>query len=231
MSETPHEGFSGDLLPAGPGQTINAIAHFYRGELTRMVAWRDRLDHTTNWAIAASAAMLSVTLSSPDSHHAVILCCMAVVFLLLLIEARRYRYFDVSRNRVRLLERNYHARLFDPETPSDPPDWKERLHEDLRTPRFQHSLLQAMRNRLRRNYLWIYLTLFVAWWLKVSTIVLEPRTGKARFVRSVDQFFANASVSYIPGELVVMGVALFCFALGAVATATPAPGFGEEADV
>lgn len=231
MNETPHEGFSGDLLPVGPGQTITAIAHFYRGELTRMVAWRDRLDHTTNWAIAASAAMLSVTLSSPDSHHAVILCCMAVVFLLLLIEARRYRYFDVSRNRVRLLERNYHARLFDPDRPPDPPDWKQRLHEGLRTPRFQQSLLQAMRNRLRRNYLWIYLTLFVAWWLKVSTIVLEPRTGKARFVHSADQFFANASVSYIPGEVVVLGVAAFFLALGWIATATPAPAFGEEADV
>ncbi len=231
MSETAHEGFSGDLLPSDPGQAITSIAHFYRGELTRMVAWRDRLDHTTNWAIAASAAMLSVTLSSPDSHHAVILCCMALVFLLLLIEARRFRYYDVSRYRIRLLERNYHARLFAPESRTDPPDWKMRLHENLRTPQFQHTLLQAMRNRLRRNYVWIYLTLFVAWWLKVSTIVLEPRTGKARFVHSIDHFFANAAVSYIPGEIVVSGVALFLASLVYIATAAPAPGFGDEADV
>ena len=231
MDETAHEGFSGDLLPATPGQAITAIAHFYRGELTRMVAWRDRLDHTTNWAIAASAAMLSVTLSAPDSHHAVILCCMAVVFLLLLIEARRFRYYDVSRYRVRLLERNYHARLFRPESETRPADWKQRLHEDLRTPTFQHTLLEAMCNRLRRNYLWIYLTLFVAWWLKVSTIVLEPRTGKARFVHSVDQFFANAAVSYIPGEVVVAGVGLFLASLVYIATAPPAPGYGGEADV
>ncbi len=202
--ELPNNATADALFPHESSEYITPVVHYYRGELSRMITWRDRLDHTTNWAIAASAAMLSVTLSSPDSHHAVILCCMALVFLLLRIEARRYRFFDVSRRRARLLERNYFARIFGHE--EDDPDWRERLVADLRRPEFQLSLNQAMRNRLRRNYLWIYLTLLVSWWLKVTTVILEARTGRARFVSTLDELLENAAVSYVPGAAVIAGV-------------------------
>ncbi len=196
------------LLPTDMGQLTTSVVHFYRGELTRMVSWRNRLDHTTNWAIAASAAMLSVTLSSPDSHHAVLLCCMALVFLLLLIEARRYRYFDVSRRRARLVEQHYFAEVFG--NPGvDPEGWREYLTEDLRSPQFHLTLYDAMRNRLRRNYVWIYLTLLLSWWLKVTTVVLEARTGKAQFVESVNELLDNAAVAYIPGQVVAAAMVLF----------------------
>jgi uncharacterized membrane protein len=39
---------------------------------------------------------------------------MVLAFFLLMIESRRYRFFDVYRSRVRRLERNYYAKLFDP---------------------------------------------------------------------------------------------------------------------
>ncbi|HKP86818.1 MAG TPA: DUF2270 domain-containing protein, partial [Blastocatellia bacterium] len=55
---------------------VNALAHYYRGELSRMMSWRDRLDRTTNWAITGVGAMLSVSLSSPQSHHGVLLFAM-----------------------------------------------------------------------------------------------------------------------------------------------------------
>lgn len=94
--------------PVGPAtsrEAVTAVAHFYRGEISRMISWRDRLDVTTNWAIGAVAAMLSISLSSPDSHHAVLLFAMLIVYILLVIEARRYRFFHVYRCRVRMLER------------------------------------------------------------------------------------------------------------------------------
>ncbi|MCP5112719.1 MAG: DUF2270 domain-containing protein [bacterium] len=173
------------------------MAHFYRGELSRMIAWRDRLDRTTNWAIAASAAMLSVTLSSPESHHAVILCCMVLVFLLLSIESRRYRFFDVSRNRVRLMERNYYGPFLGPEPAAE--NWREQLASDLEHPRYGLALRDAMSNRLRRNYVWIFGMLVLAWWLKVSTVVLDARTGDAEFAGSVSELIRNANVAYVPG--------------------------------
>ncbi|MCP5115456.1 MAG: DUF2270 domain-containing protein, partial [bacterium] len=195
------------LAPASNTEEVTAIVHFYRGELSRMIAWRDRLDRTTNWAIAASAAMLSVTLSSPESHHAVILCCMVLVFLLLAIESRRYRFFDVSRNRVRLLESLYYAPLFEPDAAAS--DWREQMGSDLRHPRFGLELRDAMSNRLRRNYAWIYVMLVLSWWLKVSTVVLDARTGDAQFVDSLAGLVNNADVAYIPGWVAVTGVCGF----------------------
>jgi uncharacterized membrane protein len=205
------------------------LVHFYRGEISRMITWRTRLDNTTNWAIAASAAMLSVSLSSPDSHHGVILCCVVLVFLLMIIEARRYRFFEVSRRRVRLLERNYIAAVLTPRDNRAEADWRERLSGDLRHPEHSVTLAQAMANRLRRNYGWIFLVLFTAWWLKVTTLVLDARTGAAQFVPTVGALVRHASVSYIPGELVILWVVAFAGWLVYLIAAHGRP--PEEADV
>src|SRR5262245_29170217 len=102
------------IFPASSAEFINSLSHFYRGEMSRMMSWRDRLDRTTNWAITGVGAMLSVSLSSAESHHGVMLFAMLLVFLLLQIESRRYRFFHVYRTRVRLIERNYYARIFAP---------------------------------------------------------------------------------------------------------------------
>ena len=80
-----------------------------------MAGWRDRLDRTSNWAITVVAAMLSVSLSTPSAHHGVLLFAMLLILLLLSIEARRYRFFDVYRARVRKIERHYFAQIFEPQ--------------------------------------------------------------------------------------------------------------------
>ena len=197
------------MLPSTPAEHVNSIAHYYRGELSRMIAWRDRLDHTTNWAIAASAAMLSVSLSSPAQHHGVILCCMAIVFLLLGIESRRYRFFDVARRRVRMIEQNYYAKVFS-HTSGDPHSaWLQMLSQDLIHPAYHMTAMEAMGQRLRRNYGWIYVVLLSAWWLKVSTASLNTRTGDAQFVHSIWELLDNAAVSYVPGWLVISGLVVF----------------------
>jgi uncharacterized membrane protein len=61
----------------------------------RMTRWRDRVDRTSNWAITVTAAMLSVSLTTPTAHHGVLLFAAVLVLLLLAIESRRYRFFDV----------------------------------------------------------------------------------------------------------------------------------------
>jgi len=198
------------MLPSSSADQVTSIAHFYRGEMSRMIAWRDRLDRTTNWAIAASAAMLSVSLSSPTTHHGVILCCMALVSLLLGIEARRYRFYDISRSRVRTLERNYYSRIFVPADSTD--DWRANLSAELKRPQYTVTYADALTNRIRRNYFWIYLTLSLAWWLKVTTVVLDAEHGDAVFISTLDQLLANARVSYIPGWVVMTGVSICWFA-------------------
>ena len=128
-------GFATPPLPATPGEFITALSHFHRAEIARMAGWRDRIDRTTNWAITGVGAMLSLSLSTATAHHGILIFAMVLVMLLLLIEARRYRFFDVYRARVRLLERNHFAQMFAPMKDTDP-DWARSLGEDLRAPQF-----------------------------------------------------------------------------------------------
>ena len=182
---------------------VTVLAHYYRGELSRMISWRDRLDRTTNWSIGALAAMLSISLSSQESHHSVLLFAMLLIHVLLVIEARRYRFFHVYRGRVRLLEREYFAALFAPEPGARRLDLAE-LGDDLRLPRFNVSLLQAMSRRLRRNYGWIFLVVLLAWLVKTTTSIDE---GRSHLIHTLHEFLANAAVGGLPGAVVVLGVA------------------------
>src|SRR5881392_858377 len=122
------------IFPTTSPEFINTLSHYYRGEMARMMSWRDRIDRTTNWAITVVAAMLSVSLSTPTAHHGVLLFAMLLITLLLWIEARRYRFFDVYRARVRQFERYYFAQIFSPQ-PDFASNWLAILGEGLRSPR------------------------------------------------------------------------------------------------
>ena len=152
--------------------------------------------------------MLSVSLSSPQSHHGVLLFTMVLIFLLLHIESRRYRFFHVYRTRVRLIERNYYARILAPRDLVDPAHWMSQLGDDLRLPRFGMTRNQAMSRRLRRNYIWLFLILLLAWLLK-TTSVLQAAGGTTEVVHSTGELFKNAAIGYIPGWVVVILILSF----------------------
>ncbi len=197
------------IFPTNSVEYVNALSHFYRGELSRMMSWRDRLDRTTNWAIAAVAAMLSVSLSSTTSHHGVLLFAMIVVFLLLSIESRRYRFFHVYRSRVRLIERNYYVRILSPRDTIDPSIWLNQLSEELRLPRFTMGYAEAMARRLRRNYIWLFLILLAAWLLKTTARRLQQQEGDTEFIHSTSEWIQNASIFSVPGWVVLAIILLF----------------------
>jgi len=197
------------IFPTNSVENVNALSHYYRGELSRMISWRDRLDRTTNWAITGAGAMLSVSLSSPQSHHGVLLFAMVLIYLMLNIESRRYRFFHVYRSRVRIMERNYYARILSPRDTLDPAHWMNQLSDDLRLPRFSMSHNEAMARRLRRNYIWLYLILLLAWVLKTTTGVLQPAAGTGQLIRSTSELLSNAAIGYMPGWMVVLGILCF----------------------
>ena len=198
-------------LPKTPSETITVLAHYHRAEIARMAGWRDRIDRTTNWAITVIAAMLSVSLSTPTAHHGVLLFAMLLVMLLLGIEARRYRFFDVYRTRVRQLERHYYAEVFAPGSVVDP-GWTRQLAEDLRHPVFHISLREAFGRRLRRNYGWMFAILLLAWVLKITSARLQDagsQSGVAETVHGLPEILAGAGLGPLPGWLVLAGVAAF----------------------
>ncbi|MCB1123027.1 MAG: DUF2270 domain-containing protein [Verrucomicrobiae bacterium] len=143
------------------------ITHFYRGELGRIMIWRQRLDITTNWAIVATTAMITFALGSENHTHLIFLFANILVYLLLTIEARRYRFYDAFRARVRMLEAHFIMPVLMRKTKLLQGDWKTVMSEDLLLPSFKMSRLTSILRRFRRNYIYIFGLIAIAWFVKI----------------------------------------------------------------
>lgn len=202
-----------------PTEFANTMSHFHRAEIARMAGWRDRLDRTTNWALTVAAAMLSVSLSTSSAHHSVIIFAMLIVLLLLWIEARRYRFFDFYRARVRQFERHYFAQIFSPQ-PDFASNWLSIVGESLRAPRFLMTHRVAFARRLRRNYIYMFIIMLLAWGIKIATPSLQVEGGPTGFRHSLIEALNNASIGPIPGWLTSLLIGVFYSALIAIALST-----------
>jgi uncharacterized membrane protein len=209
LSAESNAGGEPAIFPSEARDYVTVLAHYYRGEMSRMISWRKRIDLTTNWAIGAVAGMLSLSLSTPGASHGVLVFAMLIVLLILFIEARRYRFFDIYRSRVRLIERHYYSRVLTGVDIAEGEDWLEKLADDLRAPRFSLSLPQALSRRLRRNYVWMFLILLLAWLLKMSGLLVEG--GAAG-----EPMLSHAAIGAIPGWIVASGIGLFHAMLAAL---------------
>ena len=190
-----------DVFPQSRAELANAYAHYFRAEMQRAISWRDRLDRTTNWAIAAAAGILSVSLNQPEKHHGLLIFAMAVVFLLLVIESRRYRFFDVYRRRVRIFETGYYAQIMAPLDGGKELEWLKELGDSIRAPGVALTMMQAMAHRLRRNYCWIFLILLAAWLLKV-----EGSLAFTQILTRPADLHLQAEIGWTPGWAVLAGV-------------------------
>jgi uncharacterized membrane protein len=187
------------------GEWMQLMIHFYRGEMNRATVWRQRLDVTTNWAMAATAGMLTYLLSDPRAPHGAIILAVGVVFVMLHIETRRYMYFDLWRSRLRILERGLIAPALWKESAlrelEHESDWRRLLADDLHRARFHLPYSEAFGRRLLRNYIWLLLLCYAGWLLKLG-IWPEP-------ARTFGEFAGHAHVGVVPGLAVLIGATLF----------------------
>jgi uncharacterized membrane protein len=202
-----------------PAEFNTAITHFYRGEIQRSNVWRGRLDTTTNWAVITAGATLSFVFSSKDNPHFAIPINSILVSIFLFMEARRYRYYEVWANRVRVLETGYFAPMLSHRTTLPDKEWADHIASDLVTPHFTISVWEAVGRRLRANYLWIFILLALSWTLKVyihpDSIPYSPQTREFW-----DLFFRRATVGLVPGEIVTLVGVIFNCAIFFVAFRT-----------
>ncbi|MDF1563791.1 MAG: DUF2270 domain-containing protein [Deltaproteobacteria bacterium] len=142
-----------------------SMVHFYRGELGRMTDYRLRLDRTTNWAVGVNAALLSIAFTQQDHAGLMLVMTVALNLMLVWMEARRFRSYEMIRRRVRLLETGFLRQ----ELGAEPrPGWVEALAEDLQAPQPAIGTLDALSVRLRRNYLWLIIIDYGAWFYLIS---------------------------------------------------------------
>jgi len=177
------------------------MVHLYRGEVGRANTWRMRLDGTTNWAVLTTGATLSFAFSSANNTHVMILINSLLITFFLYIEARRYRFYDLWRARVRLMETEFFAEMLTPASLEGIEDWRQILADDLLQPRFSVSMWEALGRRLRRNYIWIFAVLAISWVVKV---IIHPSTP-----RSFAELLQRIQIGPIPAWLVLLAGVVF----------------------
>jgi uncharacterized membrane protein len=173
---------------------VTALSHFYRGELGRIMIWRQRLDVTTTWAITTSTTIIGFAFSIREVPHIVFFFNLALVWIMLWIEARRYRFYDAFRGRVRMLEAHFLVPMISQSPNILDGEWRRLVCEDLILPSFKISKLEAVARRLKRNYAFIFGFVMLAWTLKIFIHTKVP-------IRSFADFYHAMAVQQLPAWL------------------------------
>ena len=176
---------------------VNAMSHFYRGEMGRIMVWRQRLDMTTNWAITSSTAIITIAFSTRQVPHIIFFLNLAIVWVLLWIEARRYRFYDAFRARVRMLEAHFLVPMVMENRQLLQGEWKKLVCEDLILPCFKISKLEAVGRRLKRNYIFIFILILMAWLTKIFLHASAP-------INDFFSFYQALRIGHIPAWLVAL---------------------------
>lgn len=195
--------------PLDLSQFVTAMAHLYRGEVSRANTWRTRLDATTNWAVLTVAASLTFAFGAPQNPHFVLLLVFLLVLTFLFIEARRYRYYALWSHRVHLIESDFFApMLAHPFRP--PPDWADYLAESLTRPVFPIARWEAIGRRFRRNYVWLITLLLISWGVKLTLHPTVTSDGTVLVERAaigpLSGAWVMATVTAVYAVLIVMAV-------------------------
>lgn len=177
-----------------------ALIHLYRGELGRMTLYRARLDTTTNWAVGTSGAITTFGLGQEHVPHFVFWLAVFLDLIFLWMETRRFRFYELIRMRVRLLELGFYAVVMGKQPREG---WEDKLWKSLENPQVPIGRLQAASVRLRRNYLWLLLAVYLGWLVRLSR-------GHAGMVET-------AAVGIVPGFLVIGFSVLLMVTLAAIA--------------
>ena len=188
----------------------NAIlAHYYRAMVGRADIWRMRMDTTTNWAIGATAAVISFALGNAATPHFVVYIAVLLTLGFLFLEARRLTFYHLWQQRVLLLEEGLIRSALGSGTreSNDEFDLESALEDHLGRTVPSMPIAKAIARRLRRVYLYLFGVQLLAWILKLSS---QPTPAS-----SFNELISRTDVGAIPGEvfLVASGLGFFVVAV------------------
>lgn len=161
----------------------------------RADVWRMRMDATTNWAIGATAGVVSFGLGNPAVPHYVLYLAPLTTLCFLYLEARRLTFHRLWQDRVMSLERTLIRPAIDGADPKTGARELEALGRGLGTMVPTMPLRRAMARRLRRVYAFLFGVQLVAWALKLAN---HPTPAD-----SASTFVERAHVGLATGEVVI----------------------------
>ena len=191
---------------------IGALAHLYRGEMYRSKIWRTRLDSTTNWAVVTTGIAISVSFASVQASALPIVLMSFLVTVFWILEARRYRYFDIWRTRVRVMETQFYGPILRGRGLQLNKRWNDILAQDYDNLTFHITAAEALGRRLRRNYGWIFGVQVLSY---LGKIAIHPTP-----LESWSELWARTSIGTVPGPVVLLVGAAFYIGLAIFGTRT-----------
>lgn len=203
-----------------PRDRHTILAHYYRAMVGRADIWRMRMDATTNWAIGATAAVISFAFGNASTPHFVVYIAVLLTLSFLFLEARRLTFYHLWQHRVLLLEKGLirSAVAVDSGDGAADFDLETALGEHLGRTVPSMPISKAVARRLRRIYLYLFGVQLLAWVLKLSS------QGPA--IDSFAELVSRADVGGIPGE-VFFGASCLGY-LGAIVFALRFGGINRE---
>jgi uncharacterized membrane protein len=201
-----------DLHTIDSANRTTILVHYYRAMVGRADVWRMRMDTTTNWAIGATAAIVSFTLGNDSVPHYVVAIAGLMTWSFLLLEARRLTFYHLWQQRVLLIERGLMRPALSAtsggaqsaeSTVTDASLEEATQGLDLSAALDAHlgrtvptmPLIKAVARRLRRVYLYLFAVQALAWSLKLTNYP-TPATSLATVIERAD-------VGILSGEVVI----------------------------
>ena len=184
------EAFRDEEKKADDHGYVVAMSHFYRGEVSRIMVWRQRLDTTTTWAITSTCTIFTVAFSFKEVPHLIFFFNLAIVLIMLWIEARRYRFYDAFRARARMLEAHFLVPIILRQKSKLEGNWRQLVAEDLLIPAFKVSMFESIGRRLKRNYAFIAFIILSAW---ITKIFIHPPPNVLK-INSMKSFYDALSI-------------------------------------
>jgi uncharacterized membrane protein len=193
------------------------LAHYYRAMVGRADMWRTRMDTTTNWAIGATAAVVSFVIGNASVPHYATVIAPLLTLCFLALEARRLTFYQLWQGRVLLIERGMiRPALWSgldqpPETqPIDEGAFARELDAHLGSTVPTMPILKAAARRLRRIYVYLFAAHEAAWIVKLASHPSQAKT--------LSEIVERAGTAGIPGP-VWLGLSLFSLLAAAVVAA------------
>ncbi len=175
------------------------VIHLFRSETARETALRGRLDVTTGGAVVVTSGLISFYFTNPNVSHIILLASVLLIFVFLMVEARRFLAYVIIKDRVRHLEKDYIAPLFneislEPKTLNYAPHANPDLVESLINNKPLISFFEAAAWRLRKIYIYLFGVLYVIWLDRI----LRDRADQAW----LDHINQAAAILQVPGVVV-----------------------------
>ncbi|MFW6206018.1 MAG: DUF2270 domain-containing protein [Gemmatimonadota bacterium] len=190
-----------------PDLSNPTLTHFYRAVVAHADVWRQRMDATTNWAAATTAGMITFAFSTPSSPHFVLLVALFFNATFLIMESRRYQAYDRWRRQFHALNRYLIAPALEGSDRVSESGFQKILNDLSRTVPYL-NLPQAAGYRLRRNYVYLFGVVLVAWLVKLQVHPEQAATLGDALARAGVGPIAADTVLVLVGAFAVMAVGL-----------------------